>query len=66
MSKLFNSLNLKSVENARDLGGYPSLPGMHVKKGVILRSGQLISITDEDIISNRDKSVQSVLYRGKE
>lgn len=43
------SINLKSVRNARELGGYPSSDGWTVKSGVLLRTAKLDDITPEDI-----------------
>ena len=43
------SLPLKSVNNARELGGYKTSDGKSVKHGLLLRTGKLDKITDEDI-----------------
>ena len=43
------SIKLKSVRNARELGGYPSSDGRTVKSGVLLRTAKLDEITSEDI-----------------
>ncbi len=43
------SIKLKSVRNARELGGYPSSDGRTVKSGVLLRTAKLDEMTSEDI-----------------
>ena len=43
------SINLKSVGNARELGGYPTNEGKKVKRGVLLRTAALSKISSEDI-----------------
>ena len=39
---------LKSVANLRDLGGYPTTDGRHVKWGMVYRSGALDNLTTMD------------------
>ena len=41
-------VELTSVRNARELGGYQTADGMTVKSGVLLRTGRLDDISDED------------------
>ncbi len=41
-------VELKSVTNARELGGYKTVDGRTVKSGVLLRAGRLDNISDED------------------
>lgn len=41
-------LNLKTVENIRDLGGTPTKDGKFVKKGLLLRSGDLHLLSEEE------------------
>ena len=43
------SIPLKSILNARELGGYRSDDGRMVRKGVLLRTACLAGIADEDI-----------------
>lgn len=43
------SILLKNVRNARELGGYPVKDGKNVKSGVLLRTAKLTDITDEEI-----------------
>ena len=43
------SINLESVGNARELGGYPTLYGKRVKRGVFLRTAELAKISSRDI-----------------
>ena len=54
-SKQTVSLPLKSVNNARELGGYKTSDGKSVKHGLLLRTGRLDNITDEDIAILRDR-----------
>jgi len=41
-------LGLAGVENAWDIGGYITMDGHHVKRGVLLRSGKLDKATEKD------------------
>ena len=41
-------MELKSVANARELGGYKTADGRTVKSDVLLRTGRLDDISDED------------------
>ena len=43
------SINLTSVGNARELGGYPAADGRHVKRGVLLRTAALNEISSADV-----------------
>lgn len=43
------SINLKSVGNARELGGYINNEGKRVKRGILLRTAALSKISSEDI-----------------
>lgn len=43
------SIGLVGVENSRQLGGYPAADGKTVKKGLILRTGELAQATATDI-----------------
>ena len=43
------SLNLNSVGNARELGGYPVSDGRKVKRGVLLRTAALYGISSDDV-----------------
>lgn len=42
------SIGLSGVMNARELGGYVNTDGKQVRKGLLIRSGQLSTIPDED------------------
>ena len=46
---LKQSIPLKSVANARELGGYCTVDGKIIRSGVLLRTGNLNDITAEDI-----------------
>lgn len=43
------AISLKSIENARELGGYMTADGRTIKNGVLLRTANLHGISDEDI-----------------
>lgn len=43
------SINLKSVGNARELGGYYTINGKKIKHGVLLRTAELNKISSEDL-----------------
>ncbi len=43
------SLPLRSVANARELGGYPACDGRHVRSGLLLRTAHLGDICAKDI-----------------
>lgn len=46
---LKQSIPLKSIENARGLGGYMTADGRTIKNCVLLRTANLHGISDEDI-----------------
>lgn len=48
------TLNLKGVGNARELGGYVTEEGRKVKDGLLLRSGKLADATQGDVKRLRD------------
>lgn len=48
------TIGLKGVENARELGGYETMDGKHVKRGKLLRSGKLASASEEDLTRLRE------------
>ena len=55
MSKLFNDASsherlvaLEGGSNFRDMGGYPSKDGRHVKRGLLFRSGSMTGLTAAD------------------
>ena len=52
--KYRQSIPLDSIKNSRELGGYPSADGRRVKSGVLLRTGRLNEISDEDIRTLKD------------
>ena len=49
------SIGLSTVFNARDLGGYALPGGRVVKKGLLLRGGDLFRLSDEELSILRDK-----------
>ena len=52
--ELIQSVPLKSIHNARELGGYKTAGGRTVKSGVLLRTASLHGISDEDIYTLTD------------
>lgn len=48
------SINLKSVGNARELGGYPVADGRKIKHGLLLRTAALNTISSEDVKRLKD------------
>jgi protein-tyrosine phosphatase len=42
-------LNFEGIDNFRDLGGYPTIEGRHVKWGVLYRSGNLANASRADL-----------------
>ena len=52
---LSQSITLKSVGNARELGGYTTVDGRTVKHGVLLRTAALNTISSEDTARLTDK-----------
>ena len=43
-----NGIKLKSVENVRDIGGFSSIYGHNVKKGMLFRGGNLSGLSEKD------------------
>lgn len=42
-------IDLSGARNFRDLGGYQSIDGRHIKKGILFRSDELKSLTKDDL-----------------
>jgi protein-tyrosine phosphatase len=51
---------LEGAQNFRDIGGYRTVDGRRVKWGLILRSADLSRLTDADLASLNDLSIQTV------
>lgn len=54
-------LNLTGAPNARDLGGILSADGRHVRPGMLIRSGALSRLTEEDITKLRQIGLKTVV-----
>ena len=54
-------LNLTGAPNARDLGGILSADGRHVRPGMLIRSGALSRLTEEDINKLRQIGLKTVV-----
>lgn len=48
------SLGLDSIDNARQLGGYETIDGRHVKKDLLLRTAKLSTASAEDLQKLKD------------
>ena len=68
-----NTFKLESTPNFRDLGGYYSSFGGHVKEGALYRSNSLAMLSDDDIKLILEKGIRTVIdlrtdfeiYRGQ-
>ncbi|MCR4841134.1 MAG: tyrosine-protein phosphatase [Lachnospiraceae bacterium] len=49
------SIGLKSIQNARELGGYKGACGRSIKHGLLLRTAKLSGISKEDLAILKDK-----------
>ena len=43
------TINMNSVSNARELGGYKTMDGKQVREGVLLRTASLTDVSQEDL-----------------
>ena len=58
-------IKLDGQDNFRDLGGYQTQDGRHVKWGVIYRAGQLSKLSDADITRLKELGIRTVIdFRG--
>lgn len=59
------SLHLESAPNARDIGGYATKDGHHVKWGVVFRSDEISKLTDADVAKMANFGIKIVCdFRG--
>ena len=49
MNTLMQNINMHSIGNARELGGYPSADGRKVRQGVLLRTARLSTASADDL-----------------
>lgn len=54
-------LGLAGAPNARDAGGYITQSGARMKRGVLIRSDRLYSVTDEDCTQLKDLGLRTVI-----
>ncbi len=58
---------VKGAANFRDLGGYPTSEGTHVKWGKVFRSAEISKLTDEDLKLLLQKHIRTVVdFRSNE
>lgn len=48
------SIQMEAIGNARELGGYQTTDGRHIKPGILLRSAKPLTASENDIIRLRD------------
>lgn len=58
---LRQSLNLKKIPNARQLGGYAAAGGFQVKKNILLRTGLLAGATEEDLAALKTLGLTTIV-----
>jgi len=54
-------VKLQAQPNFRDLGGYHTVDGRKVKRGLIYRSGQLSQLTDDDLLVLKKLGIRTVI-----
>ncbi|MGI8942840.1 MAG: tyrosine-protein phosphatase, partial [Qipengyuania sp.] len=54
-------LDTSGIHNFRDYGGYVTLGGGRVKKGVLFRSGHHVDATDEDLAAIARLDIRTVI-----
>lgn len=57
----FGYMNLQGIDNARDLGGMPTLDGRVIKPARLIRSGRLEHASAEDVAFLRDMHLSCVI-----
>ena len=51
---------MKSIHNFRDFGGYKTINGSVIKKGLLFRSGSLANISDDDMLQLSELGVRTI------
>jgi protein-tyrosine phosphatase len=60
-------LQLKGAVNCRDIGGYATKDGHHVKWNKLYRSAEMSKLTDSDLLELRQRQISTVVdFRGVE
>ena len=54
-------IGLKGQPNFRDIGGYETSDGRKIKSGLVYRSGELPTLTDEDVETLRELGIKTVV-----
>ena len=60
-SKTNTNFYLESQPNFRDLGGFPTADGRKIKHGLLFRSGDLHSWTDDDLIKLENLKIATII-----
>lgn len=60
-------LPFKGILNFRDMGGYTTLDGRRVKRGLFFRSAELTGMTEQDVELFQSLGIKTIFdYRGVE
>lgn len=51
---------MESIHNFRDFGGYKTLNGSMIKKGLLFRSGSLANISDDDMLQLSELGIRTI------
>ncbi len=54
-------VRLQGAANFRDLGGYTSHDGHHIRWGCVYRSADISKLTDSDLVRLKDRHILSVV-----
>ena len=60
-SRVERSVPLSGQSNFRDLGGYTTIDGRRVRKGILYRSGELQKLTDDDVKILKKLGIKTVV-----
>lgn len=60
MKNLTREITLEGTFNFRELGGYETTDGKHVKSGVLYRSGNLSRLTERDLVVIKELGIKNI------